>query len=617
MKRFRRWQRIFILFLLSVSVFAPIVFVSHRLKPLSSKGTKQFDDIDDLSNMIHNIPDLLQLHVVGQEASNDVKEPKQEVYRDKNYTAVSYHQSVQNDVSNTEVSRTGDREMMSEPERLAFERSSGNGDIKPILPKKENGDNKHTLKTNSKQLHHGVLPVHLTTTSHGRDSRSDTRKTTVDRVVQMKDQVIRAKAYLSLAIASSNTHLAKDLRARIKEVERALAGARRDSGLSKSAIQKMKMMASTLSKASHLYPDCPNLVNKLRAMTHNAEDQVQSQRTQTTFLNELAGRTTPKGLHCLSMRLTTEYFTLQPEKRIFPNQQNIHNQKLFHFVVFSDNVLAAAVVVNSTVSNALEPEKIVFHVVTDSLNYPAISMWFLLSPPEKATIQVLSVTDFPWLSAYKPSLEKQRSSDSRYSSLLNHLRFYLPEIFPQLDKIVFLDHDVVVQRDLSSLWGIDMKGKVNGVVETCQRGESSYRKMDTLINFSDPLVARKFDVNACTWAFGMNLFDLRQWRRHDLTSSYRRFLLKGDERPLWKVGSLPLGWVTFYNRTVALDRRWHLLGLGFDSQVKIDQIEQAAVIHYDGIMKPWLDIGISKYKRYWNKYIHFDHPYLQQCNLHE
>ncbi|KAL9227558.1 hypothetical protein vseg_003235 [Gypsophila vaccaria] len=613
MKRFRKWQRIFILFLLSISVFAPIVFVSNRIKPISSIGTKEFDDIDDLSNMIHNIPDLLQLQVVGEEESNDVKEPKHEVYRDQNYTTASN----QDDVSSVEVSRTGDREMMSEPERLAYERSSGSGDLKPIIPKTENGDSKDPSTIKSKRLHNGARPLHMTTASPGRDSRNDARKTSVDKVVQMKDQVIRAKAYLSLAIASSNNHLVKELRTRIKEVERAMDGARRGPGLSKSALQRVRMMESTLSKASHIYPDCSNMVNKLRAMTHNAEDQVQSQMTQTTFLNELAGRTTPKGLHCLSMRLTTEYFTLQPEKQKFPNQQNIHGKKLFHFVVFSDNVLAAAVVVNSTVSNALEPEKIVFHVVTDALNYPAISMWFLLNPPEKATIEVLSVTNFHWLSAYKSSLEKQRSSDPRYSSLLNHLRFYLPEIFPQLDKIVFLDHDVVVQRDLSSLWGIDMKGKVNGVVETCQQGESSFRKMDTLINFSDPLVARKFDANACTWAFGMNLFDLKQWRHHDLTSSYRRFLLKGDERPLWKVGSLPLGWVTFYNRTVALDPRWHLLGLGFDSQVKVEQIEQAAVIHYDGIMKPWLDIGLRKYKGYWNKYINFNDPYLQQCNLHE
>lgn len=172
-----------------------------------------------------------------------------------------------------------------------------------------------------------------------------------------------------------------------------------------------------------------------------------------------------------------------------------------------------------------ESEKIVFHVVTDSLNLPAISMWFLLNPPGKATIQIQSIDNFEWLSTkYNTTLKKQSSSDPRYTSELNHLRFYLPDIFPALDKIVFFDHDVVVQRDINELWSIDMKGKVNGAVEICHENEALLHRMDTLINFSDPLVAKRFDVNACPWAFGMNLFDLREWRRQDLTAIYHKYL---------------------------------------------------------------------------------------------
>ncbi|GAU16509.1 hypothetical protein TSUD_167400 [Trifolium subterraneum] len=35
-------------------------------------------------------------------------------------------------------------------------------------------------------------------------------------------------------------------------------------------------------------------------------------------------------------------------------------------------------------------------------------------------------------------------------------------LFPNLDKVVFLDDDVVIQRDLSPLWEIDIEGKENG-----------------------------------------------------------------------------------------------------------------------------------------------------------
>lgn len=33
----------------------------------------------------------------------------------------------------------------------------------------------------------------------------------------------------------------------------------------------------------------------------------------------------------------------------------------------------------------------------------------------------------------------------KYLSILNHLRFYLPKMFPHLPKVLFLDEDVVVQ----------------------------------------------------------------------------------------------------------------------------------------------------------------------------
>ncbi|KAL6312696.1 hypothetical protein AAG906_008883 [Vitis piasezkii] len=445
----------------------------------------------------------------------------------------------------------------------------------------------------------------LTKVQHDQSVRSQPQRVTDEKIKQIRDQVIRAKAYLNLAPPSSNSHLVKELRLQLKSW----------SGL---ALQRMRTMEASLSKASHIYTDCSALVSKLRAMTNRVEEQVRAQKSQATYLVDLAGRTTPKGFHCLTMRLTAEYFALQPEEQNFPNQEKLNDGNLYHYAVFSDNVLACAVVVKSTISNAMDPEKIVFHVVTDSLNHPAMLMWFLLNPPGEATIQIQSVEKFEWLAAkYNSTLKKQNSHDSRYTSALNHLRFYLPDVFPQLDKIVLLDHDVVVQRDLSRLWSVDMKGKVNGAVETCQEGEPSFHRMDMFINFSDPMVAERFDAKTCTWAFGMNLFDLHEWRRQNLTAVYHKYLQMGLENPLWKAGSLPLGWVTFYKRTVALDRRWHALGLGYESGVGRSQIERAAVIQYDGVMKPWLEIGISKYKGYWSKHLNYDHPLLQQCNIHE
>lgn len=574
--------------MLSLSVFCPLILLSERLKHVVFLGKKEF--VEDLPSIKYR-RDGGTLSVVETEEDEGLKEPDLVVYRDG---------SKENPNSNISSGFTADLLGKNGTEHKVKEENKQN-------PQKK-------LATTSG----GKEQSSLTKVQHDQSVRSQPQRVTDEKIKQIRDQVIRAKAYLNLAPPSSNSHLVKELRLRIKELERSVGEATKDSDLSRSALQRMRTMEASLSKASHIYTDCSALVSKLRAMTNRVEEQVRAQKSQATYLVDLAGRTTPKGFHCLTMRLTAEYFALQPEEQNFPNQEKLNDGNLYHYAVFSDNVLACAVVVKSTISNAMDPEKIVFHVVTDSLNHPAMLMWFLLNPPGEATIQIQSVEKFEWLAAkYNSTLKKQNSHDSRYTSALNHLRFYLPDVFPQLDKIVLLDHDVVVQRDLSRLWSVDMKGKVNGAVETCQEGEPSFHRMDMFINFSDPLVAERFDAKTCTWAFGMNLFDLHEWRRQNLTAVYHKYLQMGLENPLWKAGSLPLGWVTFYKRTVALDRRWHALGLGYESGVGRSQIERAAVIQYDGVMKPWLEIGISKYKGYWTKHLNYDHPLLQQCNIHE
>ncbi|KAK4482310.1 hypothetical protein RD792_009463 [Penstemon davidsonii] len=454
---------------------------------------------------------------------------------------------------------------------------------------------------------------------HGQGVRTMSRRTLDEKVKEMKDQVIRAKAYLNFipANSTSGSHFVKELKLRIKEVERAMSQSAKDSRLSRSSLQKMKAMESILSKASSIYPDCAAMVKKLSAMTYTAEEQVRSQRNQETFLRKLGARTIPKGLHCLSMRLTAEYFALKPKERELPNKHKLRWHDHYHFAVFSDNILACSVVVNSTVSTASDPESVVFHIVTDSINFPAMTMWFLLNPPGKATVNVESIDNYKSLPAkYNVALQKEVSVDPRYNSELNHLRFYLGDVFRRLRKIVLLDHDVVVQRDLTSLWAIDMKGKTNGAVPTCTLGEPSFRRMDMFVNFKDRIIAKKFDPRACTWAFGMNIFDLKEWRRRNFTAEYHKYLHLDNKRGLFKAGSLPIGWITFYKQWLPLNKRWHVLGLGYDSGVRQEDIDQAAVIHYDGILKPWLDIGIEKYKHLWRKHIKYEHPYLQQCNIH-
>jgi alpha-1,4-galacturonosyltransferase len=94
--------------------------------------------------------------------------------------------------------------------------------------------------------------------------------------------------------------------------------------------------------------------------------------------------------------------------------------------------------------------------------------------------------------------------------------------------------------------------------------------------------------------------------------------MQNANRQLWKLGTLPAGLVTFWNRTFPLDRSWHLLGLGYKPNVDQRDIERAAVLHYNGNRKPWLEIGLPRYRKIWSKYVNFDHTFLRESiYIHE
>lgn len=332
-----------------------------------------------------------------------------------------------------------------------------------------------------------------------------------------------------------------------------------------SFLEQAKAMGRILLKAKDRLYNCAAVARKLRAMLQYEEDNVLAVKRRSTFLIQLAAKTVPKPLHCLSLLLTTDYFSHGYVGKNVLNSGRLEDRSLYHYAIFSDNVLATSVVVNSTASHARDPEKHVFHIVTDRLNFAAMKMWFFVNSPPGVTIHVENIDDFKWLnSSYCSVLRQLESSrikeyyfksdhpsslsdghenlkyrNPKYLSMLNHLRFYMPEVYPKLDKILFLDDDVVVQKDLTPLWSIDMKGMVNGAVETCKE---SFHRFDTYLNFSNPLISKNFDPRACGWAFGMNMFDLEAWKRHNITGIYHYWQ---DQVTILRFYSFP--WLASYH----------------------------------------------------------------------
>ncbi|XP_057838765.2 probable galacturonosyltransferase 7 isoform X1 [Cryptomeria japonica] len=448
----------------------------------------------------------------------------------------------------------------------------------------------------------------------------------------LKNQLFLARAYYpSISKHHNREKIQHELRQHIQSIEHMLSEATADADLPEGAQKKKKTMEVVLARN---YPlDCNNVVKKLGQILDLTEDEAHFHRKQSVFLYQLAVQTMPRSHHCLSMRLTVEYFRTYEGSVESPLSKNLQDLNVYHYAIYSTNILAASVVINSTIIHAKEPEKHVFHLITDRQNYIAMKFWFLENTYRNATVHVQKLDDLNLFRSsnsmmasisseeFRVAVESypQKTSDPsisnrkiNYLSTFNHPHFLLPEILPSLDKVLLLDEDVVVQRDLTPLWSIDLQGKVNGAVEDC---EVRFHHLRKYLNSSKFFVTG-FDGNQCTWMSGMNILDLQQWRKQDLTRLYKRWLkLQNRYKVPWRLGALPASLTTFYNMTYSLDKSWLSVGLGHNFGIDQHDIKKSAILHYNGALKPWLEIGIKRYKPYWAKYLKRDDHFMLDCNV--
>ncbi|CAN1840005.1 Hexosyltransferase GAUT11 [Linum perenne] len=453
---------------------------------------------------------------------------------------------------------------------------------------------------------------------------------------QLAEQMTLAKAYVIIAKEHNNLHLAWELSKRIRSCQLLLSKAamRGEPITAEEAEPVISSLSLLIYKAQDAHYDIATTMMTMKSHIQALEERANAATVQSTVFGQLVAEALPKSLHCLKVKLTADWLSKLPLQALAEENMNsprLVDNNLYHFCLFSDNVLATSVVVNSTISNADHSKQLVFHVVTNGVSYGAMQAWFLSNDFRGATVEVQNIEEFNWLNVSYAPVVKQlldnvsrtfyfggyedvkvepKLRNSKYLSLLNHLRFYIPEIYPQLEKIVFLDDDVVVQKDLTQLFSLDLHGNVNGAVETCLESFHRYYKY---LNFSDPIISSKFDPQACGWAFGMNVFDLVEWRKANVTGRYHFWQEQNADHTLWKLGTLPPALLAFYGLTEPLDRRWHVLGLGYDMNIDDRLIESAAVIHFNGNMKPWLRLGIGRYKPLWLRYINQSHPYYRDC----
>eukprot|EP01087_Luapelamoeba_hula_P007606 TRINITY_DN1855_c1_g1_i1.p1 TRINITY_DN1855_c1_g1~~TRINITY_DN1855_c1_g1_i1.p1 ORF type:complete len:515 (-),score=59.03 TRINITY_DN1855_c1_g1_i1:147-1691(-) len=358
---------------------------------------------------------------------------------------------------------------------------------------------------------------------------------------------------------------------------------------------------------------------------------------------------------CLSLELqelalttTTESPNYDPEQfkivdnnninNIINNHNNdprIANTSLDHFLLCTDSLISAMAVINSTVSTYAYPERIVFHVVTNAQVSTALRMWVVLlrqQNHEAMRQACIHVQEFHADMIVTTRTSQTNTTDGRklqfkgasssamqkYSNPFNHIRFYLPFMFPYLDRIMVFDDDIIVQRDLSALFAIPFSKTPQSDAAVVLGVEDCGRRFKKLFNFTRPEI-REAQINPeeCRIFLGFNMFNLRAWVEHDITGVYESWLAKQREArgALWLLGSLPPAMATLSGKIAYLDPYWHMVDLGWLHGLSPAKLQEPASLHWNGVHKPWQSAGFVEYKSLWLRHMDPAFPLYKKCDV--
>ncbi|CAI5466766.1 unnamed protein product [Closterium sp. Yama58-4] len=275
-----------------------------------------------------------------------------------------------------------------------------------------------------------------------------------------------------------------------------------------------------------------------------------------------------------------------------------------------------AVVINSTIMNTRNPHLVFFHLVIPEENiiaveekilplFPHVRIDINRKPIDRERIQHLIV--------YKEGSKAREE----LVSVFNFLPFYLPLIAQDLDRIVYLDSDVVVVGDIAELAHVDMGGMAAAAVEDCMQTFDQYFDFNQLAEIharkkpDQPRMPKfPFDKTACVFNRGVLVMDVQQWIAQNMTESIEWWMQQHNDakEPLYRYGlSQPPFLLTLYDRYRKLKREWNTRGLGREKFGKKEMAyfermglgkpnktpflspwaDEAKILHFNGKFKPW------------------------------
>lgn len=249
--------------------------------------------------------------------------------------------------------------------------------------------------------------------------------------------------------------------------------------------------------------------------------------------------------------------------------------------------------VHSVLMHTSCPENIYFHFVASGSGKPTVAE---LTRVVESTFPSLAFKVYP----FDEKLVTNLISSSIRKALdnpLNYARSYLADILDQcVDRVIYLDSDIIVVDDIRKLWSISLTGsRVIGAPEYCHVNFTKYF-FDEF--WFDSKLSKVFDGRRrpCYFNTGVMVMDLGKWRVGNYGAKIEEWMEVQRERRIYELGSLPPFLLVFGGDVEPIRHRWNQHGLGGHnvlSSCRSLHPGPVSLLHWSGKGKPWrrLDEG--------------------------
>lgn len=254
---------------------------------------------------------------------------------------------------------------------------------------------------------------------------------------------------------------------------------------------------------------------------------------------------------------------------------------MINICTLSDNNYAQhlGVMIASVLINSKKEDKIAIHVLDGGIS----------EKNKKRLERLKSIKNFS-INYHKVNDEDLKECKSSYLPLVSYYNFLPQKYLPNLNKIVFLDSDMVILDSLSELFSIDIG---NNVIAACEDpvGRINMKRL----GISDDY----FYFNT-----GTMIMNLKLWREQDIFSQLIQYVKDYQDKILYMDQDVLND--VLHTKSFKLPLKWNSIHFTDGHTYKdINEYEEAlnnpAIIHYAMKDKPW-----RLYSRVYRKKIYWD-----------